>query len=148
MCLPFLPLCVSSIGCFLKHPPPVPTQHCQKQLLIKNLLPSHHHLYQDDQNSIQCCSQTAPAPTFPAPLLPFTLHLPFPPHIPQVFPDSPRQKRLPFALCHHWCVTMLCTFQFLKLWGHFKQGFCLIHLCVNSATGGYPSGNIQKVMYE
>lgn len=49
MCLPFLPLCVSSIGCFLKHPPSVPTQHCPKQLL-KNLLPSHHHLYQGDQN--------------------------------------------------------------------------------------------------
>lgn len=155
MCLPFLPLCLSSIGCFWN----------TLLQFLHNTAKSNYFLKTFCLLTITYTkvTKTWHATLFPnSPALlsqllccPFPLYLPFSPHIPQVFPDSPRQKRLPFAcvlspfaLCHHWCVTKLYTFQFLKLWGHFKQGFCLIHLCVDSAKGGYPSGNVQKVMYE
>lgn len=155
MCLPFLPLCLSSIGCFLKHPPPF--QHCQKQLLLKTFCLLTITYHRCPKHGIQRHSQTL-QPTFPAPLLLYHTHThtfaPFYTWYSTSLLQSPRQKRLPFAcvlspfafMPSLSCVTKLYTFQFLKLWGHFKQGFCLIHLCVDSAKGGYPSGNVQKVM--
>lgn len=49
-----------------------------------------------------------------------------------------------FSMLH----TKVCTFQLLKLWALCRQGPCLIHLCINSAKVGYPSGNVQKVIDE
>lgn len=99
MCLPFLPLCLSSIGCFLKHPPPVPTQHCQKQLLFKNLLPSHHHLYQGDQNMACNAIPKLSSPAFPAPLLPLPLAFAILPTYSTSLPWLTQAKAITLCLC-------------------------------------------------